>query len=149
MTSETYFRVGAVIGSIVGFITFIGSWWYCAANYGFLLGFGLGWLPAAIAAAIAGALSALLWGPVVLLIGFGVLWLIYENTKEPNRPPEAAGVTDPYGSFSDRCIERKDANGVVTSLLCGDVVLPVGPPVVVPGLTGEQTPPAREAPPRA
>jgi hypothetical protein len=140
MTSETYFRVGGIIGSIVGFITFIGSWWYCAANYGFLLGFGLGWLPAAIAASIAGALTALLWGPVLLLVAAGLLWLASENAKEPSRPPEAASVSDPYASFSDRCVERRNASGVVTEYICGDVIVP-GPPVHVPMPTVEAAPP--------
>lgn len=132
MTSETYFRVGAIIGSIVAFITFIGSWWYCAANYGFLLGFGLGWLPAAIAAAIAGALTALLWGVVLLLIGIIAVWAIYENAKGSEKASNAAGTSDPYAAWGDRCTEQRSADGAITGYLCGDVIVP-GPPIIVPG----------------
>ncbi len=149
MTSDTYFRVGFIIGAVVAVVTFIGSWWYCAANYGFLLGFGLGWLPAAIAAAIAGGLAALLWGPVLLLIGFGVLWLVVESSKERPRPPEAARALDPDES-PGYCVERKDAAGVVTSYVCGDVILPVGPPVeVLPDSAGDERRPDLEAQPPA
>jgi hypothetical protein len=45
---------------ITAFITFIGSWIYCIATYGFLLGVGLGWLPSIIVAVIAGALWPLI-----------------------------------------------------------------------------------------
>lgn len=142
MTGDRYFRVGGIIGSIVALITFIGSWWYCAVTYGFLLGFGLGWLPAAIAAAIAGALSALLWGPVLFLVALGVLWLFYENSKDPSELHETAGLTAPYGEFGDKCIEQIDANGAVTSLRCGDVILPIGDTLTVSAPTGEATPAA-------
>ena len=37
---------------ISAIIIFIGCWIYCIASYGFLLGVGLGWLPAIITASI-------------------------------------------------------------------------------------------------
>lgn len=46
--------------AITAFIVFIGSWIYCIAEYGFLLGVGLGWLPSIIVAVIAGALWPLI-----------------------------------------------------------------------------------------
>lgn len=33
---------------VVSMATFVGVWIYCIAEYGFLLGVGLGWLPAMI-----------------------------------------------------------------------------------------------------
>ncbi len=42
-------------GYAVGFVfaaVFICAWIYCWARYGFLFGFGLGWLPAALLATI-------------------------------------------------------------------------------------------------
>ena len=45
---------------ITTFIVFIGTWIYCIFAYGFLFGVGLGWLPSAIVAVIAGALWPLL-----------------------------------------------------------------------------------------
>ncbi len=50
-------------------VVFLGSWAYCTFTYGFLLGFGLGWLPSSILATI----LAFLWP--VLLIGGLLLWL--------------------------------------------------------------------------
>lgn len=45
-------------------IVFVGVWIYCIATYGFLLGVGLGWLPALICAFIAG----LVWPLLALLL---------------------------------------------------------------------------------
>jgi len=38
--------------NITWVLIFIGTWIYCIATYGFLLGVGLGWLPAAITATV-------------------------------------------------------------------------------------------------
>ena len=59
MTSDHYW-VGYAITWI---LTFLGTWTWCTFTYGFLLGFGLGWLPAALLATCA----ALLW-PLILLV---------------------------------------------------------------------------------
>ena len=40
------------VGIVVAVIAFCGSWIYCIAEYGYLLGFGLGWLPSIILAAL-------------------------------------------------------------------------------------------------
>lgn len=56
--------------AITASITFIASWIYCIATYGFLFGVGLGWLPSIIVAVIAGAL----WPLIVL--GVAVLLLL-------------------------------------------------------------------------
>jgi len=62
--------------TITAIITFIGSWIYCIATYGFLFGVGLGWLPSLIVAVIAGAL----WPLIVLAIG-AVLFFIFVISK--------------------------------------------------------------------
>ena len=54
-------------------ITFVWAWWYCAATYGFLLGFGLGWLPAAILAALVGGFVWLAWPLAIAALGLGLL----------------------------------------------------------------------------
>lgn len=72
-----YWIIGSILGYITAFLTFVGCWIYCAATYGFLLGFGLGWLPSAIAAVMAGGAVALLWGPIAV----GLVMLIYFATK--------------------------------------------------------------------
>ncbi len=59
---------------ITAFITFIGSWIYCIATYGFLLGVGLGWLPSIIVAVIAGAL----WPLIALAIAV-IAYFIFKN----------------------------------------------------------------------
>ena len=56
-----YGSIGVLTGYLIGGLTFLGAWAYCAATYGFLFGFGLGWLPAIILAVIVGGLSGLLW----------------------------------------------------------------------------------------
>jgi hypothetical protein len=57
-------------GIVIGGLTFIVSWVYCIATYGFLLGFGLGWIPSAMLAAILGTLWPLV---VIALIAIIVL----------------------------------------------------------------------------
>lgn len=66
-----YLVVGHIAGPLAAIATFIGAWWYCAATYGFLFGFGLGWLPAWISALIAYAVVRFAWP----LLAFGALWV--------------------------------------------------------------------------
>lgn len=61
-----YLTIGHWIGALAASLTFLGSWWYCAATYGYLFGFGLGWLPSLILSAISGLAVKFLWGPSLL-----------------------------------------------------------------------------------
>ena len=70
---SSYWDTGRRVGLVVGAITFIASWIYCIASYGYLLGVGLGWLPSLIVAVVAYFASMLLWGPVALLIFIAVI----------------------------------------------------------------------------
>jgi len=54
---------------IVGIITFLATWAYAISTYGFFLGVGLGWIPAAVIGALAGALwPLLLFGGALLAL---------------------------------------------------------------------------------
>ncbi len=53
-----------LISAGIWLIVFVGAWTYCTGEYGFLLGFGLGWLPAGILATI----CATVW-PLVAIVG--------------------------------------------------------------------------------
>jgi hypothetical protein len=66
-----WYNIGFIITAL---ITFVGSWIYCIATYGFLLGVGLGWLPSIIVAYIAG----FLW-PIIALGIAGIVLLIIMN----------------------------------------------------------------------
>jgi hypothetical protein len=68
---ETIYPIGVLI---TGFITFIVTWIYCIATYGFLLGVGLGWLPSIIVAYIVGYL----W-PLILVGLIGIILLFWFN----------------------------------------------------------------------
>jgi hypothetical protein len=72
MTDKEY-KVGTII---TWFLIFIGSYIYCIAAYGFLLGVGLGWLPSLIVASI----FCWFWPlyVLILLVGGGYL---YFNSK--------------------------------------------------------------------
>lgn len=62
-----------IIGFQITFlITFVGSWIYCMAEYGFLFGVGLGWLPSTFVAILAG----FLWPLIALGIAGFVLLII-------------------------------------------------------------------------
>ena len=52
---------------LVFLCVFLGAWVYCISEYGFLLGVGLGWLPAGIAALIIAALWPLIVAGAALL----------------------------------------------------------------------------------
>lgn len=57
---------------ITGVLAFLASWAYAVASWGFLLGVGLGWIPALFIGAIAG----LLWPLIALAVGGIILLLI-------------------------------------------------------------------------
>jgi hypothetical protein len=63
------------LGIIVALATFVMAWAYCTIHYGFLFGFGLGWLPAGMLAAIIGVVSWLL-SPLAVGLLLGSLLLI-------------------------------------------------------------------------
>ena len=63
------------MGIIVGLATFVTAWAYCTIHYGFLFGFGLGWLPAGMLASIVGAVWWLV-SPLAVGLLLGVLLLI-------------------------------------------------------------------------
>jgi hypothetical protein len=63
-----YLRIGAGLGGLTGFATFIGAYIYCVSAYGFLLGLGLGWIPSGIVAVIVSQIVRFLWGPIIFLI---------------------------------------------------------------------------------
>lgn len=69
MSDDNIYGVGFAVTAAV---VFVGAWIYCIAEYGFLLGVGLGWLPAAIVAVIAGALWPLLLLAVLLIAYFAL-----------------------------------------------------------------------------
>jgi len=63
------------LSAIIALATFVTAWLYCTIHYGFLFGFGLGWLPASMLAAIVGALSWLV-SPLAAGLLLGSLLLI-------------------------------------------------------------------------
>jgi hypothetical protein len=63
-----YLVIGGILGALIGTVTFIGVYIYCIASYGFLFGFGLGWIPSGIVALIVSQVVRFLWGPIIFLI---------------------------------------------------------------------------------
>jgi hypothetical protein len=66
---------GGLLGVIVGLATFVTAWAFCTIHYGFLFGFGLGWLPAGMLASIVGAVWWLV-SPLAAGLLLGSLLLI-------------------------------------------------------------------------
>jgi len=58
--------IGFWLAAIIAPVTFISSWVYCVSEYGYLFGFGLGWLPSAILAAIVYLIIRYTWWLFVL-----------------------------------------------------------------------------------
>jgi hypothetical protein len=80
MGSE-YNQLSLMAASLVGSLTFFGSWVYVVVGFEFAWGIALGWLPSAILAVIAFALGYLLW-PVAIFLVLGVLLLMgFEMTR--------------------------------------------------------------------
>jgi hypothetical protein len=77
MTLDDYKHGGFWPGLLAAGLTFVGAWGYCAATSGFLLGFGLGWLPAAIAAFLVFHVVRWLWLPLALLVALAAILLVY------------------------------------------------------------------------
>ncbi len=89
---ELYFFAGGCLGVIPAIAAFFGSWWYCIVTYGYLLGFGLGWLPSIILAVIIFNAIKLLWGPAALLALF---LIVYDRKFSPKRSSESQAVVSP------------------------------------------------------
>lgn len=68
MDFDDYKQIGNWFAIPIAIVIFIGAWWYCTATYGFLFGFGLGWLPSAILANIMRLLAVFLWPLIVMTI---------------------------------------------------------------------------------
>jgi len=61
------YKIGAFI---TGVLAFIASWAYAAISWGFLIGVGLGWIPAIFIGIIAGFIWPLIALAFILCIGF-------------------------------------------------------------------------------
>jgi len=76
MGLDDYTSIGKIFAIPVAIVAFIGGWWYATATYGFLFGFGLGWLPAGILAGLCSLVVTFTWPLIVLGIGAFVLSLL-------------------------------------------------------------------------
>ena len=75
---EKIYQGGA---ALFGGVTFLGSWIWCIANYGFLLGVGLGWIPSMIV----GFLVGLLW-PLVAIGIAAIVIALWPEKQTDNKP---------------------------------------------------------------
>jgi hypothetical protein len=69
----TYTDLGWIFAALTGPATLLAVWIYCAVSYGFVLGFGLGWIPALILALLVAVATIFLWP----LAAVAVLYVIY------------------------------------------------------------------------
>jgi len=69
--------VNTRVAMISGVITALAAWVYCAATYGFLFGFGLGWLPSAILGGIVGFVMLFAWRVVLGILGLLVILIVW------------------------------------------------------------------------
>jgi ABC-type dipeptide/oligopeptide/nickel transport system permease subunit len=71
--SRIYTDIGWLCSALVGPVTFLAVWIYCAVNYGFLLGVFLGWIPALILGLFTAVAMIFLWPLAVVAL----LYVIY------------------------------------------------------------------------
>ncbi len=76
MGDSLYFRIGIVLGYIAALITFVSAYIFCIKEYGFLWGFGFGWLPSALLAVLVGGATCLLWGLVAALLVLAIYFAL-------------------------------------------------------------------------
>lgn len=74
--SSTLDRAYMIGAKVTGPTVFFGIWIYCAVKYGFLVGGGLGWLPAVIGAVIAAAIWPLIAASILIGAGF-FAWAVF------------------------------------------------------------------------
>lgn len=67
---ELYVAFGWLLGSLAGVATFLGGWVYCTVTYGFLFGFGLGWLPSGLLAIVVAGTITFLWLPIIVVVAW-------------------------------------------------------------------------------
>lgn len=84
---DTSSAAGFWLGAVAAALSFVGAWIYCAGQYGFLFGFGLGWLPAAILAAMVFGVLRYLWRLIAIAgLIFGLfLWKANRTIPQPVR----------------------------------------------------------------
>ena len=70
-----YLKIGVIAGRVVGGIAFLASYWYCIDTYGYLLGFGLGWLPSGILFVVTQWVTLWVW-PLLVVGSAGVAFAI-------------------------------------------------------------------------
>lgn len=92
---DLYFGIGSAIGGLSAAVAFFASWWYCAATYGYLLGFGLGWLPSAILAVIVFFALRALWGLVALFAAYLAYQAFFEESS-----PSMQSVAEDAAQYS-------------------------------------------------
>lgn len=76
MSGETYLFVGGIFGVLIGLATFLGAYIYCISTYGFLFGFGLGWIPSGILAFIIGHVVRFIW-PLLVAFVIWITWMVF------------------------------------------------------------------------
>lgn len=72
VVDDNCYRIGFIATAA---ITFFSSWIYFTAQYGFLFGFGLGWVPSVILAFLLGVI----WPVLAFLVACLVLFLLIAN----------------------------------------------------------------------
>lgn len=78
---DTESSIGVWLGGLMAVPVFLGAWIYCMSEYGFLFGFGLGWLPAGILGSMVFGVVRYLWPTLLFCIGIIILLIIGSNYK--------------------------------------------------------------------
>lgn len=69
-----WWRGGAIFGGLVAVVVFLVGWGSAVNSWGWLLGLAFGWIPAAIVAAMAGAIAWALAPLLVVALVAGLSW---------------------------------------------------------------------------
>jgi hypothetical protein len=91
MSIEAYFDAGMVVGLLVGCLTFLAAYVYCAYAYGIPKGLGLGWLPSGILAVAVGWFAMVVWPVPVVLTGIMFFLFSGRNCAQRRRKADRDG----------------------------------------------------------
>ncbi len=92
-------------------IIFISSWIYCVYQYGYLFGFGIGWLPSLILATIVSLGLSLVFSTIVLLydkIKYRNINHLYSNEVIENKEDSILVEAATYKIVCEKCNEKID-----------------------------------------
>lgn len=133
------------ITKLISGVVFLGTWAYCAVTYGFLLGVGLGWIPALICSSLVAFGLVYLWGLVWSVVALLVVFVGYvlltgcapiqpNQFSGPNGRPAYSMLCSGMGRTLDQCYQKAGELCPTGYTVVGSETGTVGVPLATGGM---------------